>query len=51
VLLGNKKIYQVDSFSYLGSIITEDGECSEDVKSRIANTKGVFSQLMKSLEE
>jgi hypothetical protein len=34
--LGNEKIDQVDSFTYLGSIISKDGGSSEDVKSRIA---------------
>ena len=30
--LGNKKIDQVGSFSYLGSIISKDDGSSEDVK-------------------
>ena len=47
VTLGNKKIDQVGSFTYLGSIISKDGGSSEDVKSRIANAQGVFSQLKK----
>ena len=47
VTLGNKKIDQVRRFSYLGSIISEDGRSSEDVKSRIAKAQGVFSQLIK----
>ena len=51
VKLGNEKIDQVDSFTYLGSIISKDGWSSEDVKSRIAKAQGVFSQLKKSLEE
>ena len=45
--LGNKKDDQVDSFTYLGSIINKDGGSSEDVKSRIANAQGAFSQLKK----
>ena len=43
--LDNENIDQVGNFTYLGSII------SEDVKSRIANAQGVFSQLKKSLKE
>ena len=50
-ILGNEKIDQVGSFSYLGSIISKDGGSSEGVKSRIAKAQGVFSQLKKSLEE
>ena len=51
VASGNKKIDQVGSFTYIGSIICKDGGNSEDVKSRIAKAQGVFSQLKKSLEE
>ena len=49
--LGNEKIDQVGSFTYLGSIISKNGVRSEDVKSRIVNAQGVFPQLKKSLEE
>ena len=51
VTLGNEKIDQVGSFTYLGSIISKDGGSSENVKSRIAKAQGVFSQLKQSLEE
>ena len=51
VTLGNEKIDQVGSFSYLGSIISKDGGSSEDVKSRIAKAQGVFFTVKKSLEE
>ena len=44
-------IDQVESFTYLGSIISKDGGSSYDVKSSIAKAQGVFSQLKKSLEE
>ena len=37
----------MDSFTYLGSIISKDGGNSEDVKSRIAKAQDVFSQLKK----
>jgi len=40
--LGSKNINQVDSFTYLGSIISKDNGCSEDVKSKIAKTQGGF---------
>ena len=51
VTLGNEKIDQVGSFTYLGSIISKDGGSSEDVKSRIAKAQGVFFTVKKSLEE
>ena len=40
--LGNENIDQVDSFTYLGSIINKDGWSSEDVKNRIAKAQVVF---------
>ena len=42
VTLGNEKIDQVGSFTYVGSIISKDGGNSEDVESRIAKSQGVF---------
>ena len=47
VTLGYKKSIKVDSFIYLGSIISKDNGSSENVKSRIAKAQGVFSQLKK----
>ena len=47
VTLGNEKIDQVGSFTYLSSINSKDGESSEDVKNRIAKAQGVFSLLKK----
>ena len=44
VTLGNEKIDQVGSFTYLGSIISKDSGSKEYVKSRIAKAQGVFSQ-------
>ena len=45
VTLSNEKIVELDSFADLGSIVSKDGGCSEDVKSTIAKTQSVFSQL------
>jgi hypothetical protein len=45
--VGNEKIDQVCSFTYLGSIIGKDCGSSEDFKSRIAKAQGVFPQLRK----
>ena len=47
VPLGNERIDQVGSFTYLGSIISKVGGSSEDVKSRRAKAQGVFSLLKK----
>ena len=51
VTLGNEKIDQVGSFTYLGSIISKDGRSREDVRSRVAKALGVFFTIKKSLEE
>ena len=50
VTLGNEKIDQVNSFTYLSSIISKDIGSSENVKSRIVKAQSVFS-LKKGLEE
>ena len=51
-MLGNKKMGQVDSFTYIGSINSEKGRCSEDSKSRLGNAHFfVFLKVEKSLEE
>ena len=49
VMLGNKKIDPVDSFTYLGSIISKDSGNAEGVKCRIAKAMGVFSQFKKKI--
>ena len=43
VMMGNGESDQVDSFIYLGSIISTGGGCIEDVKCRIAKARGVFN--------
>ena len=43
--LGNVKIDQVDSFTYLGSIISKNDGSSEGVKSRIDKAQVGFSWL------
>ena len=47
VTLGEEKIDQVNSFTYLGIIISRDGKGSEDAKSRIATAQGVFFLQLK----
>ena len=36
---------QVDSFAYLGAIITANGDCGADIKARIGLAKNVLSRL------
>jgi hypothetical protein len=34
----------VESFKYLGSILTNDGRCTSEIKCRIAMTKAAFNK-------
>jgi len=34
----------VESFKYLGSMLTNDGRCTCEIKSRIARTKAAFNK-------
>ena len=45
--LSNEKIDKVYIFNYLGSIISKYGGSSEDDKSRIAKSQGVFFTVEK----
>ena len=44
ISLDNSVLEQVARYKYLGSWITEDGRCEEDLKSRIAMAKVAFWQ-------
>ena len=39
------KINQVDEFIYLGSLITDNGKCDDEIKRRIALAKDAFKRL------
>lgn len=45
VSVRNEGIEQVDRFVYLGSIMTEDGRCEEEVKRRIGIAKSAFNSI------
>ena len=42
--IDGRRIEQVSSFKYLGSVISEDGRCNLDVKARIAMAKDAFNK-------
>ena len=42
-----RQLNEVNSFTYLGSIISKDGGSSEDLKSQIAMAQGVFHSWKK----
>lgn len=45
LVLWDDTVEQVESFVYLGSVVTMEGGTAEDVKSRIKKANGVFVQL------
>src|SRR3989441_5769996 len=44
ITVDGKRIEQVKSFKYLGSVITADGRSHSDIKVRIAMAKGAFNK-------
>src|SRR5438552_16407080 len=45
ITLKGNPIKQVENFKYLGTWITNDGKCDEEIKSRIAMAKDTFCKL------
>ena len=43
IMLGGKELAQVKQFTYLGSIITQEGDCGRDIRTRIESAKDAFS--------
>jgi hypothetical protein len=46
-ILDGKEIENGDKSPYLGSVITKEGGCMEDVRNKISKTNGAFNQLQK----
>ena len=40
--IGGQTVKQVSSFRYLGSLVSEDGKCDAEIRSRIAMGKARF---------
>ena len=49
ITINNKKIKQVDKFEYLGSLITSDAKCDQEINRRIGMTKVAFHKMKKLL--
>jgi len=49
IKVGQHQVEQVEQFKYLGSVITEDGRCSKEIKCRIAIAKQAFTKNKKIL--
>ena len=43
--LGNTTIEQVDTFNYLGSVVTSDGRCKKEMRRRISLAKEAFKKM------
>ena len=41
--IAGQELEQVSHYKYLGSILTEDGRCEKDMKTRLAMAKGTFN--------
>jgi hypothetical protein len=46
IMIDQKQLQNVESFKYLGSILTNDGRCTYEIKSRIAMAKAAFNKKM-----
>ena len=44
IQIGVENVEEVSHFKYLGSIITQEGNCSKEIKSRIAQGKVTFER-------
>jgi len=44
IMIDQKQVENVESFKYLGSILTSDGRCTCEIKCRIAMAKAAFNK-------
>jgi hypothetical protein len=49
IMIGQKQLENVECFKYLGSVLTNDGSCKREIKSRIAMAKAAFNKKKKTL--
>jgi len=47
ILIQNEQLVQVDTFPYLGSLITEDGECTTEFRTRLNRGQMIGASLQK----
>jgi hypothetical protein len=45
IMIDQKQLQKVESFKYLGSILTNDGRCTCEIKCRIAMAKAAFNKM------
>jgi len=51
ILIQNELLEQVDTFPYLGSLITEDGECTTEFRTRLNRGQAIGASLQKNIEK
>ena len=44
IMIDQKQLGNVECFKYLGSMLTNDGRCTCEIKSRIAMAKAAFNK-------
>jgi hypothetical protein len=44
IMIDQKQLQNVESFNYLGSILTNDGRCTCEIKCRITMAKATFNK-------
>ena len=44
IMIDQKQLENVESFKYLGSMLTNDGRCTCEIKSRIVMAKAAFNK-------
>ena len=47
ILSQNEQLAQMDTFPYLGSLITEDGECTTEFRTRLNRGQAIGASLQK----
>jgi len=47
ILIQNEQQQQMDTFKYLGSLITEDGECTTEFRTRLNRGQAIGASLQK----
>jgi hypothetical protein len=50
-VIDQKQLENVESFQYLGSVLTNDGKCTYEIQSRIAMAKAAFKKKRAVLVE
>jgi len=47
IFINNEKVEQVNTFKYLGALITDDAECTKDIRARLGIGLGTTKSLKK----